>query len=557
MLIGKFWPFAAHRSRRRGSVAIWIAVMIPGMLMAAGMAIEIGGWGATQLKIQRVTDSAAASAITHLNNGFATPSANYQAAANYAAAMAVMNGASATGAAPRAACSGSACYTSSSGAVMASLNAATSPVTLTVAADAALPAQITYPLLSSRTTFLVHATSSAQWLSTTTAKGGGGASTGYAGQPCLMALGGAASPVPGIISGAGSTNLNMPNCTVVSRGTINLGNGGGPTLSTGGYYATGSITFPSWYTVSPSSTPVQPNQTDISADPFASNTALSTAFTDAAAITPVAVRATTVSNGSTNSILCGSLNATGAAATQNAGSNNCNGNNTLPNGGICVTNGSVTCTLYPGHYGSFSTLPGGGPYVFNLQPGLYLFNGDITLAQSTKTTGTGGVSFVTTGQFTGEGTFVFQVSAPTAAQVTSNGGVAGIALASQYTSTTTASGYVACRSAVSGVANAIQICGNASFWVQGAVYAPNGVFDASGANGWPAIAPGSTTSPYYDTTTSNSTCLELVAWSIYFSGSSSVYTNSKGCSSLGVGNYYSKTMTGSQTVTQNQARLVN
>ncbi len=550
--------WSALRTGRRGSIAVWLVVMIPGILMAAAMGIEVGGWGAVQLKTQRIADSAASSAVTYLNNGFTTPSSNYQAAANYAVSMAVLNGASTTGSAPAAACSGTNCYTSSSGGVMASVNAGTSPVTITVDINTSLSSALTYPLLDSRSSYTLHARASAQWLSTTTSTGATSSSTGSGGQPCLMALGTTSSAVPGIISGAGSTNLDMPNCAVVSRGSINLGNGGGPTLSTAGYYASGTITFPSWYTVAPASTPVMQDQMNISSDPLASNTSLSSAFTSTASIPAVAVTAASVANGTTNSILCGSLNATGAALAQGAGSNNCNGGNTLPNSGVCVTtNGAVACTLYPGNYGSLSTLPGGGPYTFTLQPGLYQFNGNVTLAQSTTTLGTGGVTIVTTGQFTGEGLFVFEVSAPTAAQAAANGGIKSIALASNFSSAGASSGYVTCPSAVSGAANAIQICGNASFWVQGAVYAPNGVFDASGANGWPAIAPGTASSPFYDTTTANSTCLELIAWSIYFSGSSSVYTNSKGCPALGATSFFSETTTSSSTVTGNEARLVN
>jgi hypothetical protein len=261
----------------------------------------------------------------------------------------------------------------------------------------------------------------------------------------------------------------MPNCTVKSNGTISVSGGGGP-LTTSGISAAGTISIPTWISYTP--TPYTQNA-GTTADPFASNTTLQNDFTTAAGLTGV------------SNITCGTMTWTGTGS--NPGNNNCNGNNSLPNGGSCVSGSGVVCTMYPGNYGTWN-VPQGGPFTFNMQPGLYLFSGAINLTQNTTTNGTG-VTIITAGSFTGSNTFIFNVSAPTPTQVASTGGIDAIALAGNSTSGITLSGSVA-------------------FNVAGVVYFPKGPFNASGSScdGGTSYCSGSVA------------CLEIVASSITLTG---------------------------------------
>jgi len=76
---------------RRAAVAVWIAVMAPGLIMATALAIEAGGWAAAQMSVQRAADlSAMAGAMNYL------ATSNKQTAATFAARMAQLNGGSGT-----------------------------------------------------------------------------------------------------------------------------------------------------------------------------------------------------------------------------------------------------------------------------------------------------------------------------------------------------------------------------------------------------------------------------------------------------------------------------
>src|ERR1700722_7506423 len=71
---------------RRGSVAIWIAAMIPGLFVAVSPAIEAGAWAAAQVSVQRAADlSAIAGGINY------KITSNRQTAATFAARMAQLN----------------------------------------------------------------------------------------------------------------------------------------------------------------------------------------------------------------------------------------------------------------------------------------------------------------------------------------------------------------------------------------------------------------------------------------------------------------------------------
>jgi hypothetical protein len=78
---------------RRASIAVWLAVMAPGLCMAVAMAVEVGAWAAAQVSVQRAADvSAMAGAMSY------QASANKQSAAIFAARMAQLNGGTGTAA---------------------------------------------------------------------------------------------------------------------------------------------------------------------------------------------------------------------------------------------------------------------------------------------------------------------------------------------------------------------------------------------------------------------------------------------------------------------------
>jgi hypothetical protein len=480
----------------KASIAIWIAVMVPGLIMAAALGLEIGAWETAQISTQRSADLAAIAGAANYQTTH-----NAQTAATFAARMAQLNGGTGT-ASPT--WSGS-CTTPCSSACTSTLtdnlvtakvilcagSANSSDPMLKVTVNKSVPATLS-ALFSSASTHTITATGTAEVVSTTTPPSGAAAS-----QPCLVALSSS-----GTISGSGSTYWTMPNCSVRSNGTVDVHGGGGP-LTTTGIFAGGAVNIDSWISTTGGQ---YPNSGTIP-DPYASNTSLQNAFATAAALTGV------------TDISCGTTGGVVGTPGQYTGNNNCNGTNTLPNGGTCVTSGGVTCTLYPGNYGAFN-VPKGGPYTFNFKPGLYLFKGAITLTQNTTSSGSG-VTIVTAGAFTGSNTFNFNIVAPTPAQVASTGGIAAIALAGSSATTAT-------------------ISGSAAFNITGAVYFPNAIFDASGSSC-------SSSSPCFGTM--STACLEIIASSIKTSGYSNFNSN---CSLFGAATFTSKT--GSTTTV---ARVVN
>jgi hypothetical protein len=470
---------------RQGSVAVWIALMIPLLTMAMAFGVEMGGWEAARMSAQRTADVSANAGVMNYK-----ASLNAQTAATFAARMAQLNGASGT-ASPTwsSSCSGS-CTSPCTGTltdnqiiaqVISCSGAVTnSDVMIKVSVQKTVPAAMS-TLFSSTSSYTITATGTSELVTTTTA------ATGAAGgQPCLVALSNS-----GQITGSGSTYITMPNCTMVSNGTITFSGAG--TLDTAGIFAGGAISIPSWFTVTGTQ---YPSDGTIS-DPYASNTALQNDLTTAAGLTGV------------TNIACGSVGGVNGTAGQYTGNNNCNGTNTLPNGGTCSSASGVVCTMYPGNYGSW-VVSAGGPYSFNLQPGLYLFNGPITLTQNTTTNGSA-VTIITSGAFTGSNTFNFYVTAPTVAQASSASpnSVPGVALAGNSTSEVTVSGSV-------------------NFAIDGVIYFPNAIFNASGSTS------GSSSSPGMGST--SGACMEIIASSIYTAGYSDYNSN---CSSLGATSFSS------------------
>jgi Flp pilus assembly protein TadG len=488
------------RLGRQGSVAVWIGLMIPVFVAALSLGVEVSSWEAAQLSLQRTADvSAIAGALSYKS------SQNAQAAATSAAEMAQLNGGAGM-ASPTWSntCSGS-CTSPCTGTltdnqitaqvIMCSGNVTALDVMIKVTVWQSVAATVSR-LFDSTSSYRITGMSTAEVVSTGGYTGTGNSPSTGGGQPCLLALSNS-----GTISGQGSTYWTMPNCTVRSNGTVDVHGGGGPLL-TAGIYAGGAIDVDSWI----ATTGGQYANDGVVTDPYLSSSVLQAALTQAANLTSVA------------NIACGSVGGIPGTSGQYTGNNNCNGSNTLPNGGVCATSNGVTCTLYPGNYGSFSI--SGGPYTFNFEPGLYLFKGNISLTNSSTSNGSG-VTIVTAGSFTGQNSFNFNITAPTLAQASSSGGVAGVALASSSTTTAT-------------------ISGNAAFNIAGVAYFPNAIFDASGSSC-------NSSSPCFGN--SSTACLEIIAQSIKLSGNSDFGSN---CSSLGAATFTS--LPGSST---SSAQLVH
>ena len=445
--------------------------MTPGLFMAMSLAVEIGGWASAQTSLQRSADVAAmAGAMNYLTT------ANNQTAATFGARMAQLNGGS-----------GTASPTWSSGTNTLSDNMITASVingyksssdtALQITVQKSIPATVSRAFTSTAN-YTISATSVAEIVTTTVAPTGAG---GY--QPCILTL-----STSGQIYGTGSNTVYMPNCTMRSNGTIQFV-GGSNGLTTKGYFApsdptfcsnTGSICIPSYF--SPLVGTQYPTSAAVS-DPYAGNTALQSAITTATNLTGV------------TNIACTSSGCSGLV-----GSSSCTGGGSNP----------VVCTLYPGNYGNFAT-QSGGPFTFNLQPGLYSFSGQISFSQTTTVTGSA-VTIVAAGGMMAQGAFTFTATSPTVAQAAtaSPHSIPAVVFATK-TST------------------AMPFYGATVFNPQGVVYAPNSALSFAGSSS-SATAPatGSTSASY---------CLEIIAASLTLNGYSNF--DSTSCATYGATQFYS------------------
>lgn len=256
--------------------------------------------------------------------------------------------------------------------------------------------------------------------------------------------------------------------------------------------AAGAISIPSWVSDQSNSggniTP-QANAGTIP-DPYASNAALIQAFANATTATGPSINCSIM--------YCG-------LPANSSGSNNGSYCTTGPNPGV---GSPATCTLMPGNYSGFN-ISSGGPFTFNLQPGLYVFNGNISALSNVTINGSGVTVVMASGStLAGGASFTLNLSAPDSSSAASYGGIAGIAFATNSSATTT----------TCGMGGTLVFCGSSSVTVDGVIYAPNGTFNTDGS-----------------TTTTG--CTELLAGSVslgvgsYFSGTFS--DNNNDCTTLG------------------------
>jgi Flp pilus assembly protein TadG len=506
---------------RRGSVSLYVALLAPVLAMAVGLGAEVSSWSAAQVDAQRIADVAAtagALSCKSLSSTTNTCSTNAGAkiAATAAANLAQINGASGT-----ANPSWSNPTLTDNQITVQITNGVrnSSDTAVQVSVQKTVPLTISR-LVSNQSSVTVQSTSTAELLQTA---GSGGSGP----QPCMVALQSSAQGGTGVTA-SGSIQLNMSGCSVVSNAgsvsgnTAGFNDSGGSTLTLSGIYAVGTIVVPCWADLNGNSSncPVWPANGLIPTpstylysgsspltDPYASNSALQTALTNA-------------SSASGSAISCSNQNCGLPASTGSTFNGSyCSGQGT----------GSVYCYLKPGNYGGWA-VTSGGPYYFCMAPGLYVFNGNINLTQNTTTadrtttingtsitcpsSDTGGVTIITSGTFNGSNTFNFSVSAPSSTQASNTGGYAGVVLAGL---TSSSSGFT--------------MSGNPQLWVTGAIYFPNATFTSGGSTGLGQ---------------SSTSCLEIIAGSISLSGSSYL---SSSCSGVSAQTFYSQPGTATYTAT--------
>ena len=232
------------KSDQRGSIIVISALVIPVLVMSAGMAVEISHWTVVKLELQRTADIAALAGATE----YAIAS-NALNAANAAASVAELKGAA-----------GSTSRTWNASTKLLSDNQITAQVTAGVRqnSDTALEVTVrqTVPLLLTRIMSSSHSV---------TVSATGWAEFRTSVQPCVLALG---SGGPGV-SAQGNPDVTMTGCSM--RSNANISTGGSATMSAQAFYANGSITG------SVTGGPLHPNAGTVP-DPYLAHSGVQTAL---------------------------------------------------------------------------------------------------------------------------------------------------------------------------------------------------------------------------------------------------------------------------------------
>ncbi len=480
---------------RRATVAIYVALMAPVLSGAVALGVEVTSWSGAQLDLQRSADASARAgaiycynyAVNNSGSGCLSNASAAQTAATLAARLAEVNGV--TGASTPTWNSTSKTYTDNqiTARIVQGVKSSSDAAVL-VNVQKAVPLTISR-VFSSTQSVTISSSSTSEVVTSTTASAGSG------GQPCVLALQTGSGSTSGI-NANGSITVTAPGCTLVSNSNFN--DSGGSSFSVAGIYANGTIasssyptlTLPCWATINgsssnngcnpwPASGLLQSNTvvhggSTVVTDPYATNTAMQAAMTNASS--------TTGSSISCSNQQCGMPSSSGSTF----------------NGSYCTGQGtgSVTCYLKPGNYGSF-TVGSGGPYTFNYASGGYVFNGNVSLTNNNTHNGSG-VTVFTTGTFTGSNTFNYNLTAPSTTVNPGTAGpwqIAGVVLAGS-------------------TSGSVSLSGNPQFLVTGVVYFPSASFNSQGSNGLGA---------------SGTSCLEIIVANITLSGAT--YLNST-CSGL-------------------------
>ena len=396
---------------RRGAVALFIGFLAPVFIGVLAPGVEVAGWEAAKVSMQRAASvSATAGAINYNLTG------DLQKASMAAAQVAQLNGVA--------------------GAVTPTWNATTKTLTsnkifvsavsgFQSASDTALQVTIVQDrpvgmagYLTSMTQVTIPATATAELNSR------------YDG--CVLALQTATTGV----TMTGTSNLNSPDCAVISNGSMSFN--GNTSVVASAFVASGSISGGGNLV----GTQIQnaPN----SSDPYATNASVQNA-------------------------IAGLVSGDGSSVRTKNGDNK---------------------TIDPGTYSNFLLSDG----TLNLNPGLYMVNGDITLNGSATLNGSG-VTIVTSGSVSvgGNATMTLTAAGPSA----TNGAIPAMLFIGTSSSSLTIGGTV-----------------GSTF--TGVIYFPNASISFSG-----------TSTP---TANGSDGCLELIGATVSFNGTVGASSN---CQSLG------------------------
>ncbi|MDR3416437.1 MAG: hypothetical protein P4L83_09645 [Nevskia sp.] len=370
---------------RRAAVALLVAVLLPVMLGAVALALEVGSWAVTRIQLQRRADVAAMTAATQYLAGSIA-----SVAAGSGADLAMLNGAAATG----RSWSGASSTLTSSDVTLAKVSGVIS------ASDTAWQATVTQAmplsfgrLLTTNTSVTVSASAIAEIVN-----GGGGG-----GQPCFLALGSSGTS----LTVTGGSAISSAGCTVRSNGNISVSNGsmvtadwayaGGTTSVTGNSSITdgtkNDTVTPTNYSTWTDAKPLYNNAGTIS-DPYANDTDITNAFSCLAADS------------------CGAS----AGKVTNSGSQ---GAGSISNGNF--TGGWSTSTITAGYYSSITSASG----PISLGAGTYYVKGNVSIGQGATVTGTG-VTLVVGGTVSFGGGATVTLSAPTDSATS---GIPGVVIA--------------------------------------------------------------------------------------------------------------------------------
>ena len=435
-------PFLTRlfRSDKKASVAVWVAVALPFLIIAMVTGVEVSGWWVNLARYQQIADTAsAAGALTYKST------LNARTAATQAAYIAELNGV--TGSASPTWNSTTNTLTDGSITVVVTLGVTTAAggtvqvnITQTTAGGVAAAVNPAGFTIGTTSTSMV-----APPPVTTTARSSDG--SGIGGQPCMLALNGDDTGVTSgtDISFSGNVTISTPGCTIRSNaGIIFQGN---VTVNAAAYYAGGTITTNGGAaSISGTSNPMSGQI----ADPYALSSAPDCG-----------------TNGPTcafNTVLQNALTAADAAtATTDLSCNNsgCTG----PAGLVTCGTGSTknVCTVRPGTYRNWSST--NGPTV-TLTAGKYIVTGSISLNGGTFT-GSGVTILMASGPSGSPnsastlGSTTEALTAATTANVGSTGALPGVVFASTTIGT-------------------MSFGGNASVPFSGLIYLPNGNLKLAG-----------------------------------------------------------------------------
>ena len=430
-------PFLTRlfRSDKKASVAVWVAVALPFLIIALVTGVEVSGWWVNLARYQQIADTAsAAGALTYKST------LNARTAATQAAYIAELNGVT-----------GSASPTWNSTTNTLTDGSITVVVTLgvTTAAGGTVQVNITQTTAGGVAAavnpagFTIGTTSTSRVAPppvTTTARSSDG--SGIGGQPCMLALNGEDDGVTSgtDISFSGNVTISTPGCTIRSNAGITFQ--GNVTVNAAAYYAGGTITTNgSAASISGTSNPMSGQI----ADPYA----LSSAPDCGTIIGPTCAFNTVLQN----ALIAANV----ATATTDLSCNNsgCTG----PAGLVTCGTGSTqnVCTVRPGTYRNWSST--NGPTV-TLTAGKYIVTGSISLNGGTFNGS--GVTILMAGGPSGSpnsastlGSTTEALTAATTANVGSTGALPGVVFASTTIGT-------------------MSFGGNASVPFSGLIYLPNG-----------------------------------------------------------------------------------